>query len=58
MKDEDNKYDQRDLTDHEKQALVEFKKNDQELDAILDRVIAGLADLEKKGKHLNQLIDG
>jgi chromosome segregation ATPase len=57
MKDEDNKYDQRDLTDHEKQALEEFKKNDQELDAILDRVIAGLADLEDKGKHLNQQID-
>lgn len=57
MKDEEHKYVHRDLTEEEKQALQQFKKNDEELDAILDRVIAGLSDLEDKGNKINQAID-
>lgn len=54
---EEAKYVNRELTEEEKEALQQFKKNDEELDAILDRVIAGLADLEKKGMTLNEQIN-
>lgn len=57
MPDEENKYVHRDLTEEEKQALQQFKKNDEELDEILERVIAGLADLEDKGAKLNEQIN-
>ena len=54
---EEVKYVDRDLTEEEKQALQQFKENDQQLDAILDRVIAGLSELQKKGNIINEQID-
>lgn len=51
---EEEKYVDRELTEDEKQALVQFKKNDQELDLILDKVIAGLGQLEDKGNKLHE----
>ena len=54
---EEVKYVDRELTEEEKQALKQFKENDEQLDAILDRVIAGLSDLQKKGNIINEQID-
>mmetsp|Transcript_5008 Transcript_5008/g.5705 ORF Transcript_5008/g.5705 Transcript_5008/m.5705 type:complete len:266 (-) Transcript_5008:27-824(-) len=54
---EENKYEDRELNDNEKQALEQFKKNDQELDLVLDKVIAGLSQLEDKGAKLNENIN-
>ncbi|CAI2376661.1 unnamed protein product [Moneuplotes crassus] len=54
---EEEKYVDRELTEEEKQALVQFKKNDEELDKILDKVIAGLGQLEEKGNQLHEGIE-
>ncbi len=54
---EEEKYVDRDLTDNEKEALARFKKNDQELDLVLDKVIAGLGQLEEKGAKLGEGIN-
>jgi hypothetical protein len=55
--DEENKYVDRELTDQEQIALEKFKKNDEELDLILEKVIVGLGQLEDKGQKLNQQIN-
>lgn len=57
MRDEETKYVDRELTEEEKIALEKFKKNDEELDAILDKVIIGLGQLGDKGEKLNQQIN-
>lgn len=54
---EENKYEDRELTDEEKQALKKFKENDEELDAVLDRIIIGLSELQNKGNIMNEQIN-
>ena len=56
-KDEEEKYEDRELTDNEKKALEQFNKNDEELDEILEKVIIGLGQIEDKGAKLNQQIN-
>jgi len=54
---EEMKYVDRELTEEEKEALKKFKENDEEIDAILEKVIVGLGELQIKGNTLNQQID-
>jgi len=54
---EEVKYQDRELTENEKQGLVDFKKNDEKLDAILEKIIGGLAQLEDKATELNKQVD-
>ena len=54
---EELKYVDRDLTEEEKQALKQFKENDEELDKVLDRIIVGLGEVNRKGQVLNEQIN-